>query len=311
MSNSPLVVYTALSPNHSGLRNHSIDTITPHYMGGNCSVEVCGNIFAPRSRQASSNYGVGSDGRVAMYVEEKNRAWTSGSGANDNRAVTIEVANLAGGVLSNAAWAALVKLCADICKRNGKSRLVYRGSANYAGLQTYEMLLTMHKWFQDTDCPGPWLSNQFGRLANEVNAVLAGGGVTPVTPEKPKNNAGGGKLDVDGYGGYNTVLDLQHALGTSKDGVISSQWYGNRDFHWAMERSQIDYNYRDEGSSVVKALQSRVGASADGQWGKETSTKLQHYLIGKGYSCGDCGADGYFGRDSVKALQRCLNDGKL
>ncbi|MBR3317872.1 MAG: N-acetylmuramoyl-L-alanine amidase [Atopobiaceae bacterium] len=174
-SNSPLVVYTHYSPNHSGPRNHPIDTITPHYMGGNGTVEGLGMVFAPVSRQASSNYGIGSDGRVGLYVDEANRAWTSGSSANDNRAITIECANLADGSLTNACWNSLVNLCVDLCQRNGKTRLVYRGRADYSGLGSEDMLLTMHKWFQATDCPGPWLSYQFDRLANEVNAKLQAG----------------------------------------------------------------------------------------------------------------------------------------
>ena len=98
MSNSSLVSYTKLSPNCSKPRNHKIDTITIHHMAGNLSVETCGNVFATTSRKASSNYGIGSDGRVGLYVEEVNRAWTSGNRANDNRAITIEVANDDAGV---------------------------------------------------------------------------------------------------------------------------------------------------------------------------------------------------------------------
>ena len=93
MSNSPLVVYTKLSPNHSGKRTKKIDTITIHCMAGNCSVETCGNLFASSARQASSNYGIGTDGRIALYVDEANRSWCTSSNANDQRAVTIEVAN--------------------------------------------------------------------------------------------------------------------------------------------------------------------------------------------------------------------------
>ena len=92
-TNSPLVSYTKLSPNHSGQRTHSIDRITPHCVVGQCSVETLGNIFLPTSRQASSNYGIGMDGRVGMYVEEKNRSWCSSSAANDQRAITIECAS--------------------------------------------------------------------------------------------------------------------------------------------------------------------------------------------------------------------------
>ena len=115
------------------------------------------------------------------------------------------------------------------------------------------------------------------------------------------------ELDVDGHGGYNTVLDMQHALGTWKDGVISGQWSGNREYLWAMDSVE----WGGQGSQMVMALQRLVGAVADGIWGKETSTKLQDRLIAGGYFCGDAGADGYFGRCSVRALQQCLNDGRL
>lgn len=93
MSNSPLVNYTKISPNKSSPRNHKIDTVTIHCVVGQCSVETLGNVFAPTSRQASSNYGIGYDGRIGMYVEEKDRSWCSSNAANDNRAITIEVAS--------------------------------------------------------------------------------------------------------------------------------------------------------------------------------------------------------------------------
>ena len=163
----------------------------------------------------------------------------------------------------------------------------------------------MHQWFQSTDCPGPWLTHQFERLSAEVNARL--GGFVAVTPAVARNNTRGGRLDVDGYGGYNTVLDMQHALGTWEDGVISGQWRGNAEFFWAF--SAVEWGA--QGSQMVAALQRRVGAIADGIWGRETSTRLQEHLIARGYSCGDSGSDGYFGRASVRSLQECLNDGRL
>ncbi len=131
MSNSPLVVYTKLSPNHSGKRTKKIDTITIHCMAGNCSVETCGNLFASSARQASSNYGIGTDGRIALYVDEANRSWCTSSNANDQRAVTIEVANNGGAPdwpVSAKAYAALLDLVTDICKRNGIKRLVWSTS---------------------------------------------------------------------------------------------------------------------------------------------------------------------------------------
>lgn len=294
MSNSSLVCYTKLSPNHSNGRTHEIDRITPHYMSGNCTIETCGEIFAPVARQASSNYGIGSDGRVGMYVEECNRAWTSGSSSNDNRAVTIECANLGDGSLTNACWNSLVALCADICRRNEIPRLNYTGDTRGN--------LTMHKWFQSTDCPGPWLSHEFDRLAYEVNAMLSGGVVPDV---RPANNTHGGKLEVDGIGGYNTVLDMQHALATYEDGTISGQWIGNQCYVWGF--TVVEYGA--QGSPMVKALQRELGIGIDGLWGCETSGALQTMLVERGYDVGVYGIDGHFGSDSVRALQRYLNDG--
>ena len=128
-TNSSLVSYTKLSPNHSGQRTHSIDRITPHCVVGQCSVETLGNVFLPTSRQASSNYGIGVDGRVGMYVEEKNRSWCSSSAANDQRAVTIECASdsKAPYAFKDVVYEKLIQLCTDICKRNGKTRLLWLG----------------------------------------------------------------------------------------------------------------------------------------------------------------------------------------
>ena len=293
MPNSQLISYTRHSPNHYDGRTHKIDRITPHYVAGNCTVETLGDIFAPTSRRASSNYGIGSDGRIALYVDECNAPWTSGNFANDDRAVTIECANLGDGSLTQACWDSLVRLCADICRRNGISYLNYTGDPSGN--------LTKHCWFQDTDCPGPWLTEQFGRLTKEVNHILDNDEPIHVTP---KNNTQGGELDVDGIGGYNTVLDLQHLLHTYEDGVISGQWMGNKSAHWGM----TSVEYGGEGSPMVRALQEYVGAGVDGLWGNDTSRLLQEQLIMNGYDCGSCGADGVFGHDSVRALQRWLND---
>lgn len=174
MSNSPLVNYVHISPNKTSPRNHKIDTITIHHMAGNLSVEACGNVFAPTSRQASSNYGIGSDGRIGMYVEEKDRSWCSSSGANDNRAITIEVANDGGAPdwhVSDAAIKSLIELCVDICKRNGIARLLWKNDKSLIG-QVDKQNLTIHQWFAPTACPGPYLHNKLGYIADEVNKKL-------------------------------------------------------------------------------------------------------------------------------------------
>ena len=117
MSNSKLISYTRLSPNCNSPRNNKIDTITIHHMAGNLTVEQCGALFASPAREVSSNYGIGTDGRIALYVDEANRSWCSSSPANDNRAITIEVANDGGDPdwhVSDKALAALINLCVDI-----------------------------------------------------------------------------------------------------------------------------------------------------------------------------------------------------
>lgn len=167
MSNSKLVTYTKISPNKTLNRKYPITKITIHHMAGNLSIETCGRVFEPKSRKASSNYGIGTDGRIGMYVEEKDRAWTSSNPDNDHRAVTIEVANdeIGGNWhVSDKALAALIDLCVDICQRNGIEKLNFTGDKSGN--------LTMHKWFAATNCPGPYLESKFPYIAEEVNKRL-------------------------------------------------------------------------------------------------------------------------------------------
>lgn len=176
MSNSPLVTYTKLSPNHSGRRNHVIDTVSVHCMAGNASVETCGALFADTSRKASSNYGIGSDGRIALYVEEANRSWCTSNVANDHRAITIEVANNGGAPdwpVSDKAYAALLDLLTDICRRNGIKKLLWKGDKSLIG-QVDKQNMTVHRWFAAKACPGDYLYNRHGEIAAEVNRRLEG-----------------------------------------------------------------------------------------------------------------------------------------
>ena len=182
MSNSPLVDYTRISPNKNSPRNHKIDTITIHCVVGQCTVETLGNIFAPTSRQASSNYGVGTDGKIGMYVEEKDRSWCSSSAANDNRAVTIEVASDPKHpyAVNDRAFAALLDLVTDICKRNGIKKLVW--STKKADRMNHKngCNMTVHRDYANKSCPGDYLYNRHGEIAAEVNRRL---GVTDTAPD--------------------------------------------------------------------------------------------------------------------------------
>lgn len=232
MSNSSLVCYTKISPNKTSPRNHAIDTITIHCMAGNLSVETCGNVFAPSSRQASSNYGIGSDGRIAMYVEEKDRSWCSSNAANDHRAVTIEVANDGGEEtgwhVSTKAYNALIELVTDICKRNNIKKLLWKGDKSLIG-QVDKQNMTVHRWFAAKSCPGDYLYNLHGQIANEVNAKLGQGTSTQtsflvrVTTASLNIRSGPGTSysivgTITDYGTY-TIVETQGNWGKLKSGA--------------------------------------------------------------------------------------------
>lgn len=182
MSNSPLVDYTRISPNKNSPRNHKIDTITIHCVVGQCTVETLGNVFAPTSRQASSNYGVGTDGKIGMYVEEKDRSWCSSNAANDNRAVTIEVASDTKHpyAVNDRAFAALLDLVTDICKRNGIKKLVWSTKKADRVNHKNGCNMTVHRDYANKSCPGDYLYNRHGEIAAEVNRRL---GVADTAPD--------------------------------------------------------------------------------------------------------------------------------
>ncbi|MBQ6420638.1 MAG: N-acetylmuramoyl-L-alanine amidase [Clostridia bacterium] len=167
-SNSPLASYTRLTSHRNSPRNHAIDRITIHCMAGQMTGKACADYFATTSRQVSSNYCVGYDGSIALSVEEKNRSWCSSSPSNDHRAITIEVAtdSTYPYKCTDKAYAALLDLCTDICRRNGIKKLNYTGDLKGN--------MTKHKWFAATACPGEYLESKFTAIQNEVNRRLAG-----------------------------------------------------------------------------------------------------------------------------------------
>lgn len=178
MSNSPLVSVTINSPNNSGPRTHAIDRITPHCVVGQLTARGIGEWFARPEAQSSSNYGIGTNGDVGMYVAENCRSWCSSSGANDQRAVTIECAsdNTHPYAFKQCVYDKLVELCADICKRNGKTVLLWLGDKDKTlayETQPHEMVLTVHRWFAKKECPGAWMFSHMGELAEDVTARLS------------------------------------------------------------------------------------------------------------------------------------------
>lgn len=308
MSNSPLVSYTKLSPNHSGKRTHSIDRITPHCVVGQCSVETLGNIFAPTSRQASCNYGIGVDGRVGMYVEEKNRSWCSSSNANDQRAVTIECASdtYAPYAFKDVVYQKLIDLCVDICERNRKKKLLWLGdktkTLNYSP-KSDEMVLTVHRWFANKSCPGDWMYSRMGDLASKVTERLGG---------KTSGNTGGNESSkpsgttAANYTVKITASDLNirsgpgtnySSKGFIKPGVytIVAESDGTGASKWGKLKSgagwiSLDYAAKTGAASAPAAevkVGSKVTVDSGAVYGGLTTargTKVPSFVVGKKYT---------------------------
>ena len=183
MSNSSLVTYTRISPNRNSPRNNTIKKIVIHHMAGVMTVEQFGDIVANPSREMSANYAIGNDGRIGLFCPESDRSWCSSSGLIDHQAITIEVSNSAygdeyGWPISEAAYNSLIKLCVDICKRNGIKKLEYiNGSTSGT--------LVRHCDIVPTCCPGPWIKSHTTEICNKVNAQLNS---TPTPTPQPSTS---------------------------------------------------------------------------------------------------------------------------
>lgn len=303
-TNSNMVAYTKLSPNHSGQRTHGIDRITPHCVVGQCTAEGLGDWFAKSSTQASSNYGIDKNGRVGLYVEEKNRSWCSSSGANDQRAVTIECASDTSEpyAMNSAVYATLIKLCVDICKRNGKKKLIWFGdkdkTLNYSP-KSDEMILTVHRWFANKSCPGNWLYARLGDLASKVTAQLggaastpAGGSQTPVSkfPSVPftvkviiddlnyrSEPSMNGKVNGQTGKGVFTIMEVRDGWGRLKSGA-----------GWIYLENPSYCTIGNTSSSAVKTTTKSVDTLAreviQGKWGNSTDRKNRLTAAGYNYS---------------------------
>lgn len=280
-SNSSLVTYKKISPNKTSPRNHAIDTITIHCMAGNLSVETCGSVFSSASGRASSNYGIGSNGRIALYVEEKDRSWCSSNAANDHRAVTIEVANDGGAPdwhISDIAMASLIELVSDICKRNNIRELKWRGDRSLVG-QTSKQNMTVHRWFAKKACPGDYLYNKHSYIAAEVNKRLGAVVPSPSPAPFPANTC-------FVYTKLQFIEDVQAALGAKADGLAGPE---------TLSKTITVSKTKNNRHTVVKPL--------------------QRYLNSLGYDCG--AVDGIAGAkfdSAVKKYQKekgCVADGEL
>lgn len=305
MSNSSLVSYTKLSPNHSGKRTKSIDTITIHCMAGNLSIESCGALFASSSRQASSNYGVGSDGRIGLYVDEGNRSWCTSSNANDQRAVTIEVAKNGGAPdwpVSTQAYNALINLVADICKRNDIKKLVWSTNKSTRMNHLNGCNMTVHRDYAAKACPGDYLYNRHSAIAQAVNSRLGStsGNTGGNTSSKPSGTT------TTNYTVKITASDLNirsgpgtnySSKGFIKPGVytIVAESDGTGASKWGKLKSgagwiSLDYAAKT-GATSAPATEVKVGSKvtvdSGAVYGGLTTargTKVPSFVIGKQYT---------------------------
>lgn len=164
MSNSTLatVKVPAYEGNYTKGRSTSIGKITVHHMAGVLTAKRCGELFQAVGRQGSSHYGIGNDGVIGQYVDEANTAWTDSNWESNCKSVTIEVSNSTTGgdwPVSNKALDSLVKLVADIAKRNNLGTLVVGRN------------LTWHQMYAATACPGNYLISKMNYIAEKANEL--------------------------------------------------------------------------------------------------------------------------------------------
>lgn len=349
-TNSSLISYTKISPNKTVNRTHSIDRITPHCFVGQVTAQRGCDVFFAPSRKASCNYVIGYDGQIGLCVEEKDRSWCSSNAANDHRAVTMEIASdtVDPYTITDAAYKAAVNLMEDICRRNGKNKLIWFAdktkSLNYQP-KDGEMLITVHRWFAAKACPGNYIYNNLGKMTDEVNQRLnSTGNNSNAIPSSSTQQSFTSKQEstkqlyrvrktwADSTSQIGAYSSLDNAKKVCKAGYYVFDSNGN--VVYPIE----NYNTSSASSGTytrqqfIKDVQSAIGAKMDGIAGNETLTKtitvsitknskhkvvkpIQKYLNALGYSCGN--ADGIAGvkfDSAVKAYQKangCTVDGEI
>lgn len=273
-TNSPLVSYIKLSPNNSGERTHAIDTITPHCVVGQLSAETVGAIFQNPSAYASSNYGIGYDGTIGMYVPESNRSWCSSNRDNDQRAITVECASDLKHpyAFNDTVYQRLIELCADICMRNGKKKLLWLETKdktlNYSP-KSDEMLLTVHRWFDRKACPGDWMMEHMQDLADKVTQQLSGKKTTGKVSEKPaKAETPSVKEQVED-GGYCEVKVKELERG-DKGNLVKTLQGALIGHGYSCGEAGVDGSFGPATAKAVKAYQKANKLDADGIVGANT-----------------------------------------
>ena len=294
-TNSSLANYKIISPNKNVGRLHSIDTVTIHCVVGQTSADSLGYFFQDPDLGASSNYGVGYDGKIGLYVQEKDRSWCTSSSANDNRAVTIEVASDMSEpyAITSAAYRSLVLLLTDICRRNNIKALKWSTSAYERMNHINGVNMTAHRDYANKSCPGDYIYQREAQIAAEVNKLLGSGGTVPTGSAQKLNGT---------------------------EAVKEVQTWPNNSYHYGLEVDGVAGRYTK--TALTKALQRELnnkynsGLVIDGVFGAKTKAAvvnlkngyvsklvkvLQGMLICQGYDTG--GLDGIFGKSTEAAVR--------
>lgn len=307
-TNSPLVTHTKLVKGHSNPRNREVGGITIHQNAGVASVQNLLDYAYSTTRKMSFNYCV-NDYDIGLCVEEKNRAWTSSNAANDHRCVTIEVCNSSTGgqwPISDASMETLIKLCADICKRNGIPKLYFDGTTNGT--------LTRHNMFADTNCPGPYIESYTDYICSEVNKLIGAEG-TEVEPPKDDETyevvtvLKGYYTSSDALNGTNPVRDVEpgtYFVYNKVSGAVNVTKTASSPGAWINESlNKIDsVDDNPIGKDVIINGQ-LFGNSAGGNPGKTVSnvrTKITRYAKGAKKPYNTTGDLGWVGEESVTFL---------
>lgn len=240
------VVVPAYAGNYTKGRNTKISEITIHHMAGVMTAEGCGREWQKVGRRGSSHYGIGNDGKIANYLDEGNTSWCNSHWASNCRAVTIETSNSARGgdwLVSDKALNSLIRLVADIAKRNGLGTLV-RGQN-----------LTWHSMYAATDCPGNYLRSKINYIIDEANKINSN---EPVT---------------------STFLPAREYFkkGDKSENVAKLASFMRRMFPSYTSAKALGPVYGDNLIKAIKEFQRRTGLEVDGSVGPITLAKLCEY----------------------------------
>lgn len=258
MSNSKLATekYPAYSGNYTKGRSKKISEITIHHMAGVLTAKQCGAIFQRKGRNGSSHYGIGKNGEIALYVDESNTAWTNSNWNSNCRAVTIEVSNskLGGNYpVSDKALKSLIKLVADIGKRNNLGTLV-KGKN-----------VTWHSMYTATSCPGKYLLSKMDYIVNEANKINNPPKKATTTTKKTTTTS-----SFFGKKGYFSLGDTHKNIGK-----IASFMY--KTFPSYTKKEALGNYYGKNIQASIKEFQRRTKLETDGCVGPITLKELKKY----------------------------------